>query len=105
MKVPSCAAILVIVDDLAHCAATLTPTGVAIGNERRDIDIDRDAEIDFAHALERSQALEVHLWVAFGVASHNDLAATSDKLVDAEVLEMPAIGHHDEVGTIVSARK
>ncbi len=61
------------------------------------IEIDADAEVDVDLAYRVAQVLEAALGVATGVAHHDETTTAADHLVQAEILEVAAVGQVDPV--------
>ena len=56
---------------------------------------DADAEIDARIALQRDEGREAHRRIGFGVDHDDQLAAPAQQLVDAEILDVAAVGEVD----------
>src|SRR5262249_26056753 len=85
--------------DLADGVIGVTRSDIALGATRLQIrqgaETDRHTQVDLDLAHRVTQVLEGKAGVAAGIADNNQTAAAAHHLVDAEVLEMAAVGQVD----------
>jgi len=85
------------VDDPANGVPIGTPRGAGGATDRFDVDHDPDAEVDFAHPHQSTKPFEFQVRVAFGIADDHDSAAPAYQFVGRQVLEVSAVGDHQEL--------
>src|SRR5664279_707431 len=68
----------------------------------RDVDVDLGAEVGLAKSYNVPQASKGKRFIALSVRGDDDLATTPNQFINAEILEVTAIGHVDEQLSLVS---